>query len=165
MTQQEFENMSIGFRDKMLATALRFTRAVSASFEAQDMVQEAMLTLWILVENGYPIRNPESLAIKITKNVCVAHYRKSKLDNPLDGEDYEGGEEATSLTDISDCRIIRSRLLQGLTDTQKRCLELRNIAGLSLDEIAAVTGKSKSSVKTTISVARKQMLEQIKKQL
>lgn len=31
--------------------------------------------------------------------------------------------------------------------------------GMSLDEIAAATGRSKGSVKTSISTARKQMLE------
>ena len=45
------------------------------------------------------------------------------------------------------------------------CLKMRNEDGLSLDEIAAVTGKPKASVKTTISVARKQMLEQLKRML
>ena len=118
-----------------------------------------------LDENGYPIKNAEALAVRITKNVCVAHYRKSKPADTLDGHDTEGGDPATILTDLSDSTIIRDSLLNGLTDTQRRCLELRNAAGLSLDEIASVTGKPKSSVKTTISTARKQMLEQLKKQL
>lgn len=165
MTQQEFENISSRIRGKLLAMAAHFTRAVSASFDAEDMVQEALMTLWRLAENGYPIKNAEALAVRITKNVCVAHYRKTKPTETLDGHDTEGGEPATILTDLSDSTIIRDSLLNGLTDTQKRCLELRNAAGLSLDEIASVTGKPKSSVKTTISTARKQMLEQLKKQL
>lgn len=165
MTQQEFEHISAGMRDRLLAMAARFTRAVSASFDAEDMVQEALMTLWKLAENGYPIKNAEALAVRITKNVCVAHYRKTKLTDTLDGHDTEGGEAATALTDLSDSAIIRESLLNGLSDTQRRCLELRNAAGLSLDEIAAVTGKPKSSVKTTISTARKQMLEQLKKEL
>lgn len=165
MTQQEFEHISAGMRGRLLAMAARFTRAVSASFDAEDMVQEALMTLWKLAENGYPIKNAEALAVRITKNVCVAHYRKSKPADNLDGHDSEGGEPATALTDLSDSAIIRESLLNGLSDTQRRCLELRNAAGLSLDEIAAVTGKPKSSVKTTISTARKQMLEQLKKEL
>ncbi|MDO5442651.1 MAG: sigma-70 family RNA polymerase sigma factor [Bacteroidia bacterium] len=165
MTQQEFEHISNRIRGKLLATAARFTRAVSASSDAEDMVQEALMTLWRLAEGGYPIRNAEALAMKITKNICVAHYRKPKPAETLEGRDAEGGEPATSLTDISDGAIIRDILMQGLTDTQRQCLELRNAAGLSLDEIAAVTGKPKSSVKTTISTARKHMLEQLKKQL
>lgn len=165
MTQQEFEHISAGMRGRLLAMAARFTHAVSASFDAEDMVQEALMTLWRLAENGYPIKNAEALAIRITKNVCVTHYRKSKPTATLDGHDAEGGEPATALTDLSDSVIIRDSLLNGLSDTQRRCLELRNAAGLSLDEIASVTGKPKSSVKTTISTARKQMLEQLKKQL
>ena len=165
MTQQEFENISSRIQGRLLAIAARFTSAVSASFDAEDMVQEALMTLWKLAENGYPIKNAEALAVRITKNVCVAHYRKSKPTETLDSHDTEGGEPATALTDLSDSVIIRDSILNRLTDTQRRCLELRNAAGLSLDEIASLTGKPKSSVKTTISTARKQMLEQLKKQL
>lgn len=165
MTQQEFEHISAAIRGRLLAMAARFTSAVSASVDAEDMVQEALLTLWRLAENGYPIKNAEALAMRITKTVCVANYRKSRPTDTLEGHDTEGGESATALTDISDSTIIRDRLMNGLTDTQRRCLELRNAAGLSLDEIAVVTGKPKSSVKTTISTARKNMLEQLKKPL
>lgn len=165
MTQQEFEHISAAIRGRLLAIAERFTSAVSASIDAEDMVQEALMTLWRLAENGYPIKNAEALAMRITKTVCVAHYRKARPTDTLVGQDAEGGEPATVLTDLSDSAIIRDRIMKGLTDTQRRCLELRHAVGLSLDEIAAVTGKTKSSVKTTISTARKNMLEQLKKQL
>ena len=42
---------------------------------------------------------------------------------------------------------------------------MRNDEGMTLEEIAEVTGKPKTSIKSTISAARKQMLELIKKQL
>ena len=60
---------------------------------------------------------------------------------------------------------IETQILGSLTPSQQMLLKMRNDDGLSLDEISAVTGKPKASVKTTISVARKQMLEQIKRML
>ena len=44
-------------------------------------------------------------------------------------------------------------------------MTLRNDFGMSLDEIAETTGRSKESVKVLISTARKQMLEQLKELL
>ena len=49
--------------------------------------------------------------------------------------------------------------------SQKEYLHLRNDEGKTLDEIAEITGKPKTSIKSTISAARKQMLNLIKKQL
>ena len=62
-----------------------------------------------------------------------------------------------------DIETIRSILQRGLTDSQRKLLVLRNDEGLSLDEIAAATGRPKSSIKVALSTARKHMLEQFKK--
>ena len=150
----------------MLMLAGRFGNATSQSVEPEDIVQESLVALWRLSESGYPIRDAEALAVKIVKNTCVAHYRKRRIDaQPLGGTDYGGGMSASALTDDEDMAKIETQILGSLTSSQRMLLKMRNDDGLSLDEIAAVTGKPKASVKTTISVARKQMLEQIKRML
>ena len=80
-------------------------------------------------------------------------------------DNYIGGTEATILTDKEDLRKIRKSIYGTLTMTQKEYLHLRNDEGKTLDEIAEITGKPKTSIKSTISAARKQMLNLIKKQL
>ena len=76
-----------------------------------------------------------------------------------------GGPEATLLTDMEDLRTIKRSIYASLTNTQREYLRMRNDEGMTLEEIAEVTGKPKTSIKSTISAARKQMLELIKKQL
>ena len=44
-------------------------------------------------------------------------------------------------------------------------IKLRNDEGKTLDEIAEITGKPKTSIKSTLSSARKQLLNLIKNQL
>ena len=167
MTRQEFDIFSEGVRAKLLAVARSFVRFGRAGDgEAEDAVQEALTTLWSAVDGGYPVRNPEALAVKITKTVCVKSFRRRRLrQQPLRGDAYEGGAPATAATDFTDCLEIRRRLYEGLTQTEKTCLDLRNVDGFSLDEIAEMTGKPKTSVKSTISAARRKMLEQLKKEL
>ena len=42
---------------------------------------------------------------------------------------------------------------------------MRNGKGMSLDEISAETGRPKSSIKVTISAARRQLLEKLEKEV
>lgn len=164
MRKDEFEILARRVRGKLLALARDF--ALPSGIEVDDVVQEAMVALWELAESGYPIRDAEAIAVKITKNICVAHYRKAHLElQALTHDNYAGGFEATVLTDRDDLRRIRKEVYGTLTPTQREYLHLRNDEGLSLDEIAIATGKPKTSIKSTISKARKQMLDIIKKQL
>ena len=133
---------------------------------ADDVVQEALMALWELAEQDYPMRDAEALAVRITKNICISHYRKAHLEtHSLVHDNYVGGVEATILTDKDDLRKIRKTIYAKLTHTQREYLHLRNDEGLTLDEIAERTGKPKTSIKSTISSARKQMLNLIKEQL
>lgn len=146
--------------------AKRFCDTYNLAEEAEDVVQESLVALWQLSEEGYPIRDVEALAVKITKNNCVAHFRKLKLrTHSMSNFDFTGGTLASSIVDDADNKVIVDSIYNNLTDTQRKYLKMRNEEGLSLDEIATITGNPKSSIKTSISVARKQMLEQLKKQL
>ena len=134
--------------------------------ESDDIVQEALMALWEIVRQDCPIRDVEALALRITKNICVSYSRKAHLDTRiLTHDNYIGGVEATVLTDAEDLKKMRDAVFGFLTMTQREYLHLRNDEGKTLDEIAQMTGKPKTSIKTTISSARKQILNLIKKQL
>lgn len=164
MTRQEFDTFTVRVRNKLLALAWRYKASGGMDDEPEDIVQETFLTLWRLISEGYPVRDPEAIAVKIAKNLAAANIRRQKTDTISVMEiDIEGGTSATEIIDEQDCQTIRQDLYNSLTPTQVHYLELRNELGLSLDDIAKMTGKPKTSIKTTISNARKQLLEQIKK--
>ena len=164
MTRQEFDTFTVRVRNKLLALAWRYKASGGMDDEPEDIVQETFLTLWRLISEGYPVRDPEAIAVKIAKNLAAANIRRQKTDTISVMEiDIEGGASATELIDEQDCQTIRQDLYNSLTPTQVHYLELRNELGLSLDDIARMTGKPKTRIKTTISNARKQLLEQIKK--
>ena len=164
MTEQEFAYLSEHIRGRLIALAKRFNRAAGCDAEAEDIVQDALVTLWLLAQKGYPIRDAEALAVKITKTCCVERYRRRHIRfEPMEDLSIAGGVSASSGTEEMDIETIRSILQRGLTDSQRNLLVLRNEEGLSLDEIAAVTGRPKSSIKVALSTARKHMLERFKK--
>ena len=164
MEKGEFEILATRVRAKLLALARDFT--LPSGIEPDDVVQEALVSLWELADSGYPIKDAEAMAVKMTKNICVGHYRKTRVEmQPLTHDNYTGGIEATLLTDKEDLRRVRKEVYGTLTTTQREYLHLRNDEGLSLDEIASATGKPKTSIKSTLSKARKQMLDLLNKQL
>ncbi len=164
MTEQEFAYLSDRIRGRLTTLARRFNRAAGMDAEAEDIVQDALVTLWQLAEKGYPVRDAEALAVKLTKTRCVERYRRQHIRfEPLSDQPVPGGYSATSDTDENDIRTIRGFVQRNLTDSQRNLLHLRNEQGLSLDEIAAATGRPKGSVKVALSTARKKMMEQWKK--
>lgn len=166
MTQEEFEILSGRIRPRLVTLARKFSSAVRMDGCAEDIAQEAIMSLWKLANEGYPIRDAEALAVRITKSLCVAHFRKYRRERQWPtAEDTAGGSCATSLTDSGDFKKIKTKALSILSDTQRKYLHLRNEEGMSLDEISSLTGKPKNSIKSSISSARRAMLEIIKKEL
>ena len=164
MEPKEFEILTRKIEPKLRATARNF--ALASGIEVDDVVQEALAALWKMAAEDCPMRDAEALAIRITKNICVSHYRKAHMDTmPLEHDNYMGGTEATVLTDREDMETIRKVVYTSLSKTQREYLHLRNDEGMTLEEIAEHTGRPKTSIKSTLSAARKQMLDLLKKQL
>ena len=164
MTEQEFAYLSDQIRSKLTKLAWRFNRAAGLDMEAEDVVQDALITFWQLAKDGYPVRDAEALAVKITKTRCIERYRRQHIRfEPLSDQPVPGGFSATADTDETDIDTIRNIVQKDLTDSQRKLVALRNEQGMSLDEIAAVTGRPKGSIKAALSTARKKMMEQWKK--
>lgn len=166
MTKEEFEIFSGKVRIDLIAIAGRIDLGAGQPIEAEDIVQDALVRLWELYAQGYPVNDAKALAIKITKNLCASLYRKSKREAiPLGANDKSGGESASDVAETKDNQWIKETLYSHLTPARRKCMILRNDFGMSLDEIAETTGHPKESVKVLISTARKQMLEEIKELL
>lgn len=164
MTKQEFGQLSTRIRGKLVALARQFSRAAGIGDEAEDIAQEALVTLWELSEKGYPVRDAEALAVRLTKNICVNHFRKRKIFfRPLEEGVQAGSPPVAGRLEEEENQRIRKMLYGKLSETQRTFLAMRNEYDLSLDEIAAVTGRPKNSVKVSLSTARRQLLEELRK--
>lgn len=159
----DFENNIKNLAPKLERIVTGFISATNSKAEVEDIVQESLIALWELNSKGYEIRNVEALAIKITKNICVAHYRKQRIAT-VDIDDHVlAGELGTAdSVEESDNEVLVTDLLAHLTPTERALIQMRNSEGLSLDEIAEVTGKPKTSIKTTLSNARRKLLARMR---
>lgn len=146
-------------RPRVLGLARRFIRASGLDVEAEDIAQEALVRLWTASRNGAEIRSVEAWATTVTKNLCVSHLRK--LSNRAVSsipESIPSQDTASSAIETEEGRRIVAAALDQIPSGTRQLLQLRT-AGMSLDEIAAVTGRPKGSVKSSISAARKQILK------
>ncbi len=64
---------------------------------------------------------------------------------------------------MEDEQIIKQRLYDTLTRTERLYMLMKSEQGLSLDEMVQETGSSKASVKVALSKAKKKLEEQLKK--
>ena len=61
MEKGEFEILATRVRAKLLALARDF--ALPSGIEPDDVVQEALVSLWELADSGYPIKDAEVSAL------------------------------------------------------------------------------------------------------
>lgn len=163
MTEQEFGNIAREHNGRLKALARRFSRAADTAIDEEDIVQEALLAFWNLSEKGYPVRNAEALLVKITKNICVSHYRKRHLETEsIAGDVFPGGISATGEVEREDAARLRKELYGCLTPSEREYMRMKEAGNCTLDEMSASTGKDKSVIKSLLSKARRKMKEILK---
>lgn len=164
MTQQEFEHIYISIKGNLMGLARQFCRSTSIDLDAEDVVQEALIAFWELAERDYQMPNPKALLVLITKNICISRYRKRKLETePISGDNFLGGESASRTIEKADEQIVKQRLYDTLTRTERLYMLMKAEQGMSLDEMVQETGGTRASIKVALSKAKKKMEEQLKR--
>lgn len=157
MKAQEFEHIYMSTKAKLSAIARRYSMAVDFDLDEQDVVQEALTAFWELSEKGYPVRNPEALLVKITKNICVGRYRRRK------GREETLGAEALAVAgpeedrEILDETEVKQLFKECLTKTEYKYMMMKFEDEMTLDEMAESTGRSKAGIKMAISRGRRKL--------
>lgn len=151
-------------RPELLALIRRFFRKHILQEEAEDIVQEVLLRLWQAEHDGASVRDRRAWAVTVARHLCVSRYReeRSRSRVSVEKEDLRSAGSADAPLASTEARQAAAAALEGLSPGTRRLLQMRS-AGMSLDEIAAASGRPKTSVKTSLSAARKQIVEYFNK--
>ena len=136
---------------------------------ARDIVQETMISIWQKIRS---IKSPESFrtwVYRVAVNKCYDCLRKRKHDGEVRMDDNAwallanrlSGEETTEL-DNSEIALIINTLTDKLSPRQKTVFVLAELEEMTNEEIAAVTGISRTLVKANLYHSRKKMAELLK---
>lgn len=134
----------------------------NASLSTGDLVNEAVLRLMHLDRIEWSDKSHFlALAARAMRRALIDHARKKQSDK-------RQHERVTLVTNLPDAHLKRIELdvlekalirLAAIDAEKAEVVELRYFGGLTLDEIADVTGASTSTVKRTWRVARAWLLD------
>ncbi len=154
MTSAEFQTLASTLRPRLLAQATRYLRDTA---EAEDIVQDAMLKMWVL--HDQLIGNAEAFASVLVRNLSLNRLRQLHRMQTLTEMDLLEMErldaESRSQQDTDEQVAQLMSLVEALPDRQKTILRLHDLEGMDYDEIAQVTGLSAASLRQTVSRARR----------
>jgi RNA polymerase sigma-70 factor (ECF subfamily) len=133
--------------------------------EAADAAQEAMIKIYRHIRDFAGRSSFKTWVYRLTANACLDALRKKKppvysLDAPDGGKPVslaasEPGPEG--IAEQAELREILTRLLAALPEKKRTVIILRDIEGLSYEEIAWILGCATGTVKSRLARAREEL--------
>ncbi len=159
MNHHDFKTKILPIKNRLFRFALGI---VGQSAEAEDVVQEVFIKLWNNRHQMDSISNIEAWCITATKNLSIdklrsKHQRMVPMSAGFDLHDHAATPyEATVTHDVFD--HVRS-LMNRLPEKQRDIMRLRDIEGMSYQEIAEALKVPMDQVKVYLFRARKAVRE------
>ena len=156
------EQLLDDLRPAAFAIAYRMLGSVA---EAEDIVQEALLTLHRALGDGEQISSPRAFLATVTTRLAIDNLRSARvrreryvgewLPEPLVSESSEDPALQAEMADsISVAMLV---LLESLSPEQRAALLLRDVFDYGYAEIARIIGKSEENVRQLASRARRHL--------
>lgn len=155
MNLEEFKKSILPIKDKLYRMALRITANPA---EAEDVVQEVFIKVWEQRDGLGEIHNIEAWCMQMAKNRAIdkrrLRYNQSEsLESAyaLSNGNHDPGRQAELNDAVGQVKV----LMAELPDSQKMAMQLRDIEGMSYQEICEALDMPLNQVKTNIFRARK----------
>jgi RNA polymerase sigma-70 factor, ECF subfamily len=129
--------------------------------DAQDAAQEVFLRLF--QKQSQIEGDPKPWLYRVTVNVCNDWYRKRVIVAAPDEQAADPSHDALSnITWEERKRLLRDGL-ETLGERERSAIVLRDIEGLSTQEVAKILGVEEVTVRSQISVARVKLAKYVRK--
>jgi len=165
MKSSEFKLLVMPYSSRLYRMAFRL---MNSREEAEDIVQEVYVKLWGMRKELPNYNSIEALCVRITRNLCLDHLRRRKVNHDaMKAEQYkqESFTETPSdkLEEKEDAELVH-RLISALPEPQRSLVHLRHMEGKEYEEIAEMVNMNVNAIRVSISRARKQMRALVEKQ-
>jgi RNA polymerase sigma-70 factor (ECF subfamily) len=161
MTRKRFDEIIHSQYRKLFMIAFRIVKNTP---EAEDAVQEVFMKMWTMGEKLDEYDDIEAIAVTIVKNKCIDVVRRRKF---IGGEEVNNSvmnfESPVSPLDQMmsvETKDLVQKIISGLPQNYRELVRLREIDGLSYDEIATLTGVNVNSLRVSVSRARQIIKEE-----
>lgn len=163
MQTEYFQLKVLPVRNKLFRYACTIVRSRE---EAEDIVQDVMMKLWIKKDELEKIKNLEAWSITMIRNLAYDRFRKSNRENvvAIDRDMNNIPHESDSDTGHAEERLSHIyRYIRDLPERQHHVVFLRDIEGHTYKEIGAIMGMDENLVKVTLFRARENLRKKILK--
>lgn len=166
MSVTYFQEHILPIKDKLYRLAHRILKN---TMEAEDVVQEVLLKIWQKRESWQEVQNIEALAMKMTKNLALdkfksKHFQTNGLPDYVDWRDEAA--QPDEITESSDLISLIRQIMNNLPEKHRSVMHLRDIEGLSYEEISEILEMPMSQLKINLFRARQSIRAQlIKRQI
>ncbi|MDR3046310.1 MAG: sigma-70 family RNA polymerase sigma factor [Bacteroidales bacterium] len=158
MTIEEFQNRACAIRPKLFRIALQMLKQEE---DAEDLVQETLLNLWINCQKENHYLHWDAVAITILKNKAIDKLRKKKqVFEEIDNQIIKTNE-TNALTHLTQKDALQTivHYINQLPELQRLIMTMKEIEDYEIEQIAQITQSSVESVRTNLSRARKKIRE------
>ena len=160
MIRDAFDEIIHKYNRKLFALAFRMLRNRQ---EAEDVVQDVFMKMWMMGNKLDKYNDICALAVTMTKNNCLDMLRKWKhIDNDTDGSLTMDADPSPSPYDkmvTAEDESILDLIIEELPPLYRDLVQLREINGLSYEEIAVKNDVNINTLRVTLSRARKMIKE------
>ena len=133
--------------------------------DAADALQDAFCKLWPRRDTINDEAKAEALTGVTLRNICIDKTRKRKLPTiPLDEEHDTINNESTYSEREDKYNRVKAIIDNELTELQRRIIELEEIEGVEITEIARRQQMTESAVRMNLSRARNRIRECYRKE-
>jgi RNA polymerase sigma-70 factor (ECF subfamily) len=159
MSKELFDTHIIPVQNKMYRYALSILKTPD---NAHDVVQECLLKIWKNRHMIATIDNPESWAMRITRNQCYDWVKVNRFHlaemHPMDQADTFHTDENLLM---SDHQAWLKRIVNELPVKHREVFHLREVEELSYQEIADILSLTLAEVKISLFRTREKIRETI----
>lgn len=157
MSQIGFKKRILPIKDQLYRFAARI---LNNATEAEDVVQEVLVKLWQQRQDWGNIKNMEAWSMRLTKNMAIdklrsKHKRTEQIDQQFDlsTQDVTPDRQA----ELQDTMQHIESFMAQLPEKQRMVIQLRDVEGMSYQEIADILEIPLNQVKVNLFRARKQL--------
>lgn len=157
MALNDFPTNILKAQNKLYRFALRILGSVQ---EAEDVVQEVLLKVWEKRIDMPSIQNTEAWCMRMVKNRSLDKL-KAKANQPHEEVEQIGLRAKVLHPDKQyeqqDTMSHIAKIIAGLPENQRMCIQLREIEGQSYEEICEIMDINLNQVRTNIYRARQKI--------
>jgi RNA polymerase sigma factor (sigma-70 family) len=148
------------FRDKLYRLALRL---LNSSDEASDVAQEVWTRLWQKRDEIPKMNNAVSFAFTMTRNLCLDVLKSSRMRNERLDAQHENtlAEPQLDGVEMNEKLVLIHRAINSLPEQQKIVIQLRDVEGYELTEIAQTLNLTTNNTKVILCRARQNVRQTI----